>query len=147
MRTFLSYALWLFEMYCFQVVQNMVLKPFVLNWASSQLFDHSIIEFDALCRCVWVVQSRTVQIYMKLVTGISTILMKEVIILHCRVVSVERSTGSMDVIRNAWAALITGFMGWWGTLMISLVWWSSNTEALCDRYQAQIRPEDVFRKL
>ena len=48
--------------------------------------------------------------------------MKEVIILHCRVNSVERSTGSMDVIRNARAALITGFMGWWGTLMISLVW-------------------------
>ena len=59
---------------------------------------------------------------MKLVTGISTILMKEVIILHCRVVSVEHSTGSMDVIRNAQAALITGFMGGWGTLMISLVW-------------------------
>ena len=38
---------------------------------------------------------------MKLVTGISTIIMKEVIILHCKVVSVERSTGSMDVIRNA----------------------------------------------
>ena len=33
-----------------------------------------------------------------------------------------------------------GFMGWWGTLMIS-------PQALCDRYQAQMRPEDVFRKL
>ena len=58
---------------------------------------------------------------MKLVTGISTILMKEVIILHCRVVSVEHSTGNI-LPRNARAALITGFMGWWGTLMISLVW-------------------------
>ena len=31
MRTFLSYALCLCEVHCFQVVQNMVLKPFVLN--------------------------------------------------------------------------------------------------------------------
>ena len=31
MRTFLSYALRLCEVHCFQVVQNMVLKPFVLN--------------------------------------------------------------------------------------------------------------------
>ena len=77
MRTFFSYALRLCEIYCFQVVQNMVLKPFVLNWAISQLFDQSIIEFDPLCRCVWVVQNRTVQIHMKLVTCISTMLIRD----------------------------------------------------------------------
>ena len=44
------------------------------------------MDFDPLCLCVWVVQKGTVQIYVKPVTGISTTLMKEVIILHCRVV-------------------------------------------------------------
>ena len=44
------------------------------------------MDFDPLCLGVWVVQKGTVQIYMKPVTGISTTLMKEVIILHCRVV-------------------------------------------------------------
>ena len=44
------------------------------------------MDFDPLCLCVGVVQKGTVQIYMKPVTGISTTLMKEVIILHCRVV-------------------------------------------------------------
>ena len=51
----------------------------------SQL-NQSIMDFDPLCLCVGVVQKGTVQIYMKPVTGISTTLMKEVIILHCRVV-------------------------------------------------------------
>ena len=32
------------------------------------------------------------------------------------------------------------------TLTISLVLYLSNAQALCDRYQAQIRPKDVFRK-
>ena len=36
------------------------LKPLVLNWASSQLFDYLTIEFDPLCRSVRVVQNRTV---------------------------------------------------------------------------------------
>ena len=44
------------------------------------------MDFDPLCLCVGVVQKGTVQIYVKPVTGISTTLMKEVIILHCRVV-------------------------------------------------------------
>ena len=42
--------------------------------------------FEPLCLCVGVVQKGTVQIYMKPVTGISTTLMKEVIILYFRVV-------------------------------------------------------------
>ena len=44
------------------------------------------MDFDPFCLCVWVVQKGIVQIYVKPVTGISTTLMKEVIILHCRVV-------------------------------------------------------------
>ena len=51
----------------------------------SQL-NQSIMEFDPFCLCVRVVQKGIVQIYMKLVPGISTTLMKEVITLHCRVV-------------------------------------------------------------
>ena len=51
----------------------------------SQL-NQSIMEFDPLCLCVEEVQKGIVQIYMKLVPGVSTTLMKEVIILHCRVV-------------------------------------------------------------
>ena len=44
------------------------------------------MDFEPLCLCVGVVQKGTVQIYVKPVTGSSTTLMKEVIILHCRVV-------------------------------------------------------------
>ena len=64
----------------------------------SQL-NQSIMEFDPLCLCVEVVQKGIVQIYMKLVPGVSTTSMKEVIISDC--LSVERSTGSLGVIGNA----------------------------------------------
>ena len=67
----------------------------------SQL-NQSIMEFDPLCLCVEVVQKGIVQIYMKLVPGVSTTLMKEsnyTPLQSC--LSVERSTGSLGVIGNA----------------------------------------------